>query len=76
MHNLPRCMHAGVRAAGTYGFDRVVGDCANRLFDQRLYADAARLLLPAVIRCAVVFDAEGNSHCEVRERKAKRPSVN
>jgi hypothetical protein len=76
MHNLPGCVHAGVGASGAYGFDRVVGNRGNRFFDQRLDANAARLFLPAVIRCAVVFNAEGNSHYRVRERKAKRPSVN
>lgn len=64
MDDLPGCMHAGVRATRTAYVDGVVGNLLQCIFNTRLYTVARALSLPAVVRRAVVLDAQSNTHMQ------------
>ncbi len=62
MNDLPRRVDARIRPAGTGDLDVLVGHDGKRLLEALLHTDAVFLALPAVVRRAVVFDAERNAH--------------
>jgi hypothetical protein len=51
-------VNSGICSTGTNGFDRLVGNLGQRLFEDALYADTVPLALPAIVARAVVLETE------------------
>lgn len=62
MHDLPRRMHAGVRAPSAHHLNRNTGELLQGVLHGILHRTATRLRLPATKTAPVVFDSQGNSH--------------
>jgi len=64
VHNLTGRMHTTIRSARAGDFDCLVGNGGEGPFNELLHTGTGALALPAIVRGAVIFDADRDTHQE------------
>ena len=65
VYDLPRCMDASICAPGAGKFNELIGDDRQRILNEGLHAETCPLALPAVVRRAIVLNAQSDPHIEL-----------